>query len=138
VSDDARVKSNLAAIRERMVEALSGDEDALKVLDRVWPASWSEAPLAVVWLLGNAARFADRDDVLIDPQEWLDRLVWPDGEPKEAGAGAIPPPPCSWARYQEVIGRNALDGDVDRSAGDSEGEWRLAGEFYAWAERNLT
>jgi hypothetical protein len=85
---DPEVAENLATIRERMVAALADDDDALRVLDRVWPADWSDAPEAVVWMLGNAARFASSasDRTGLGPefmQAWLDRLVYPSGEPRE-------------------------------------------------------
>jgi hypothetical protein len=76
-------KRRLAAIRDRMVAALDGDDDALKVLDRVYPADWGDAPMAVVWMLGNAARFAtDTNGMGCEfAQVWLDRLVDPEGNP---------------------------------------------------------
>jgi hypothetical protein len=76
-------KERLAAIRERLVGALRGDKEALHVLQMVWPESWNDGCFAALWMLGNAARFAD-DPWPTNPQEWLDRLVWPDGEPKDA------------------------------------------------------
>lgn len=79
VADD--VRANLANIRERIVGCLEerGDDDSLSVLARVWPEKWEDAEIGAVWLLGNAARFGHPF-----AQEWLDRLVHPDGEPKES------------------------------------------------------
>lgn len=76
----------LAAIRARMAEALADDADALAVLDRVFPSDWGDAPLAVVWMLGNAARFATDTNGLGTgfAQAWLDRLVDAEGNPLDA------------------------------------------------------
>lgn len=81
------IEHNIASIRERIVVALGEDQEALDLLDRVFPADWGDAPGAVIWLLGNAARFATNTNGMGAKfsQEWLDRLVWPDGEPKDAG-----------------------------------------------------
>jgi hypothetical protein len=84
---DDEVRENLVEIRERMVAALATDDEALKVLDRVWPEDWSRAPEAVIWMLGNAARFTSVDTNGPGPefmQSWLDRLVHPNGEPIDA------------------------------------------------------
>lgn len=82
---DWEIEANLASIRERMVAALAGDEEALQVLDRVYPDDWGRAPEAVIWMLGNAARFATNTSGLGAEfaQVWLDRLVHPSGEPIE-------------------------------------------------------
>lgn len=85
MSGEARfTKRRLAVIRERMATALEGDSEALGILDRVFPADWGDAPTAVVWMLGNAARFADDTNGMgcKFAQAWLDRLVDPDGNPR--------------------------------------------------------
>lgn len=82
---DYEVELNIAAVRSRIVQAIAGDEEATQVLDRVFPADWGDAPVTVIWMLGNAARFATNMTGMgaAFAQNWLDRLVWPDGEPKE-------------------------------------------------------
>lgn len=97
VLSDAEVMARLAETRDRIIAAVGDDDVALQVLNRVWPSDWSDAPLAVVWLLGNASRA-----LTVDPpesglgagfmQDWLDRLVWPDGEPRDdivSGLGSL-------------------------------------------------
>jgi hypothetical protein len=82
---DVAIELNIATIRSRIVEALQGDDEALSILARVFPADWGDAPLAVVWMLGNAARFATNTTGFSAEysQNWLDRLVYSDGEPRE-------------------------------------------------------
>lgn len=83
------IRANIAATRARIVAALHHDPDvdteAIKLLDRVFPADWGDAPLAVVWLLSNAARFATDTDGFSTAvaNEWLERLVNAEGEPRE-------------------------------------------------------
>jgi hypothetical protein len=83
---DLEIEHNIATIRERMVTALSDDQEALDLLDRVFPADWGRAPEAVIWMLGNAARFATNTNGIGAEfsQSWLDRLVHPDGTPIDA------------------------------------------------------
>jgi hypothetical protein len=83
-TEEQFTRRRLAAIRDRMAVALAEDVEALEVLDRVFPADWGDAPMAVVWMLGNAARFAtDTNGQSCEfSQGWLDRLVHPDGEPR--------------------------------------------------------
>lgn len=80
------IENNIASIRERIVTALAGDQEALDLLDRVFPGDWGDAPGAVIWMLGNAARFATNTNGMGAEfsQGWLDRLVHPDGEPIDA------------------------------------------------------
>jgi hypothetical protein len=82
-TEEQFTRRRLAAIRDRMAAALAGDDEALKVLDGVFPADWGDAPIAVVWMLGNAARFATETNGLGSEfaQAWLDRLVDPEGNP---------------------------------------------------------
>jgi hypothetical protein len=52
--------------------------------------------------------------------------------------GYVPVPPWSWAEYQAAIERNEDDGDVGRAVADLELDQRIADQFYAWAEANLS
>lgn len=70
------------------------------MLNSVFPDDWADAPLAVIWMLGNAARFADPDtNGVCTPafaQNWLDRLIDSEGNPRDE------------------FGRSLIEGIIDR------------------------
>lgn len=110
---DEQVKEHLVELRERMAATLAADpaigEEAVRVLDRVFPEDWADAPLAVIWVLGNAARFGDPDTTgICTPafaQDWLDRLVDAEGNPRDS------------------FGRSVIEGLMEEDALARGGSW---------------